>query len=195
MRSAVWAVAMTVLVALPSGWLLGGCQAAPPTSTSTSSTTARRPFRARPSTRTARRVPPGVHRRLWSTQNPKQQQPKRTPTLKNTDDGATIPNEVFNLVKGIVGAGVLSLPAGVAAFGNAPSATLPALVLIAMIGCFSAYDFALIGKVCAYTQTTSYREAWSATVGTFSCYPIPVRFVSLSLSLCDTERTSNRTKR
>ena len=102
--------------------------------------------------------------------NPTRTPPQRTPTRKTTEqDGATIPNEVFNLVKGIVGAGVLSLPAGVAAFGNAPSATLPAVVLIAIIGCFSAYDFALIGKVCAYTQTTSYREAWSATVGTFSC--------------------------
>jgi hypothetical protein len=29
-----------------------------------------------------------------------------------TTEGASIPNEVFNLVKGIVGVGVLSLPAG-----------------------------------------------------------------------------------
>ena len=30
----------------------------------------------------------------------------------STDGTATIPNEVFNLIKSIVGAGVLSLPAG-----------------------------------------------------------------------------------
>ena len=32
--------------------------------------------------------------------------------LITTTEGASIPNEVFNLVKGIVGVGVLSLPAG-----------------------------------------------------------------------------------
>jgi hypothetical protein len=30
----------------------------------------------------------------------------------NIDDGASMPNEIFNLVKSIVGAGVLGLPAG-----------------------------------------------------------------------------------
>lgn len=80
-------------------------------------------------------------------------------------EGASIPNEVFNLVKGIVGVGVLSLPAGVAAFGNAPSAIIPATALIALIGILSGYGFALIGKACAYTGAKSYREAWSKTVG------------------------------
>lgn len=63
---------------------------------------------------------------------------------------ASISNEIFNLVKGIVGAGVLSLPAGIAAFGDAPSAVLPALALIAVIGTLSAYGFSIIGRVCKY---------------------------------------------
>lgn len=78
---------------------------------------------------------------------------------------ATIPNEVFNLVKSIVGAGVLSLPAGIAAFGNAPSAVIPAVALICIIGGFSAYGFSLIGRVCNFTGGKSYREAWSKSVG------------------------------
>ena len=78
---------------------------------------------------------------------------------------ATIPNEIFNLVKSIVGAGVLSLPAGIAAFGNAPSAVLPAVLLICIIGGFSAYGFSLIGRVCSYTGGVSYRGAWSGSVG------------------------------
>jgi len=82
-----------------------------------------------------------------------------------TTEGASIPNEVFNLVKGIVGVGVLSLPAGVAAFGNAPSAIIPAALLITVIGILSGYGFALIGKCCAYTGASSYRQAWSNTVG------------------------------
>jgi hypothetical protein len=80
-------------------------------------------------------------------------------------EGASIPNEVFNLVKAIVGVGVLSLPAGVAAFGSAPSAFIPAAILITVIGVLSGYGFSLIGRVCAYTGAQSYREAWSRTVG------------------------------
>lgn len=60
--------------------------------------------------------------------------------------------------------GVLSLPAGIAAWADAPSAILPAVALIAGIGGLSGYGFALIGRCCAYTNTKSYREAWGATV-------------------------------
>eukprot|EP00521_Asterionellopsis_glacialis_P012866 CAMPEP_0195308660 /NCGR_PEP_ID=MMETSP0707-20130614/38343_1 /TAXON_ID=33640 /ORGANISM="Asterionellopsis glacialis, Strain CCMP134" /LENGTH=511 /DNA_ID=CAMNT_0040372943 /DNA_START=57 /DNA_END=1592 /DNA_ORIENTATION=- len=88
-----------------------------------------------------------------------------TTTTAPSTEGASIPNEVFNLVKGIVGVGVLSLPAGIAAFGDAPSAVLPATVLIAAIGILSGFGFYLIGKVCAYTGATSYREAWSKSIG------------------------------
>mmetsp|Transcript_9316 Transcript_9316/g.11550 ORF Transcript_9316/g.11550 Transcript_9316/m.11550 type:complete len:489 (-) Transcript_9316:83-1549(-) len=82
------------------------------------------------------------------------------------DGTATIPNEVFNLVKSIVGAGVLSLPAGIAAFGNAPSVLIPATLLIAAIGSISAYTFSMIARVCAHTGATSYSDAWDKTRGT-----------------------------
>lgn len=90
---------------------------------------------------------------------------------------ATIPSEVFNLVKSIVGAGVLSLPYGVAVFGNSPSALIPAVALIALMGALSAYTFGLIGRVCQRTGTESYSDAWDASVGkawspliAFSCF-------------------------
>jgi len=102
---------------------------------------------------------------------------------------ATIPNEVFNLIKSIVGAGVLSLPAGVVAFGNAPSAMIPAAVLIALMGVISAYTFGLIARVCQSTNTMSYADAWDATVGkstsfiiAFSCF-IDCWFGNLSYSM------------
>ncbi len=78
---------------------------------------------------------------------------------------ATIPQEVFNLVKGIVGVGVLSLPAGIAVFADSPAGLGPALFLIAAMGILSAFGFATIGRVCAYTGATSYRQAWSLSVG------------------------------
>eukprot|EP00526_Cylindrotheca_closterium_P012216 CAMPEP_0113641052 /NCGR_PEP_ID=MMETSP0017_2-20120614/21550_1 /TAXON_ID=2856 /ORGANISM="Cylindrotheca closterium" /LENGTH=463 /DNA_ID=CAMNT_0000552373 /DNA_START=24 /DNA_END=1415 /DNA_ORIENTATION=- /assembly_acc=CAM_ASM_000147 len=102
---------------------------------------------------------------------------------------ATIPNEVFNLIKSIVGAGVLSLPAGVAAFGNAPSAIAPAALLIGAMGAISAYTFGLIGRVCRKTNTMSYAEAWDVSVGkkssfiiAFSCF-IDCWFGNLSYSM------------
>lgn len=85
---------------------------------------------------------------------------------------ATIPDEVFNLVKSIVGAGVLSLPAGIAAFGNAPSALIPATLLTTIIGAISAYTFMLIARVCKMTGATSYSDAWDKTRGTRSSWII-----------------------
>ena len=74
------------------------------------------------------------------------------------------------VVKGIVGAGVLSLPAGIAAFGNAPSAAVPAVALIAFIGALSAYGFGLTGRVCAMTKATTYRAAWAESLGAKSSW-------------------------
>jgi len=54
---------------------------------------------------------------------------------------------------------------GVAAFGNAPSAVLPAVALVILFGGMSGYCFSLIGRVCSYTGANSYREAWEKTVG------------------------------
>jgi amino acid permease len=79
-------------------------------------------------------------------------------------EGASIPNEIFNLVKSIVGAGVFGLPAGIAAFGNAPSALLPAAALMTFFGILSFYGFSLIGRICSFTGAKNYREAWSKSV-------------------------------
>ena len=76
----------------------------------------------------------------------------------NPGGSASMTASIVNLVKSIVGAGVLSLPAGIASFGNAPSALIPACFLIAFIGGLSGYGFSLIGRVCHYTGSTSYRE-------------------------------------
>jgi len=77
---------------------------------------------------------------------------------------STMPKSIFNLVKSIVGAGVLSLPSGIAAFSNNPSALIPATALIGIIGILSGYGFSLIGRVCHYTDSKSYREAWEKTI-------------------------------
>lgn len=78
---------------------------------------------------------------------------------------ASISSEVFNLVKAIVGVGVLSLPAGIAAFSDSRSAVGPAVMIMAGIGLLSAHGFATIGRVCAYTNAATYRQAWAGSVG------------------------------
>ena len=53
---------------------------------------------------------------------------------------------------------------GIAAFGSSNLALVPTFLLTAFIGLLSAYGFSLIGRVCAYTQATSYRGAWEKAV-------------------------------
>ena len=76
----------------------------------------------------------------------------------------TPPSILFPTPK-VVGAGVLSLPAGIASFSDAPTGLIPAVGLIAAIGMVSGYGFSMIGRVCAYTGANSYREAWAKSVG------------------------------
>ena len=113
-------------------------------------------------------IPRGGARLLSKKSSPKNQKAVTSkPTQKVSDSssaGATIPSHVFNLIKSIVGAGVLGLPAGIAAFGDAPSAVLPALGLLMAIGTMSAYGFSLIGRLCYYTKSYSYRQVWEKTV-------------------------------
>lgn len=88
-------------------------------------------------------------------------------SVSGGDAGAksTMTSAIFNLVKGIVGAGVLSLPAGIAAFGDSKSAAIPAVALVAFAGSLSGYNFSLIGRLCAYTGATSYAGAWENSIG------------------------------
>jgi len=60
---------------------------------------------------------------------------------------ATIATTVINLAKNIVGAGVLSLSAGVAAFSGSRLALVPALAMLAILCAMSAYTFSLIARV------------------------------------------------
>lgn len=84
-----------------------------------------------------------------------------------------------------------------AAFGNAPSAIIPACIIIAVMGIISAYTFALIGRVSKSTKTMSYSDAWDATVGrstsaiiAFSCF-IDCWFGNLSYSMILADTISN----
>ena len=91
-------------------------------------------------------------------------------SLNGGGSKSTMQAAIFNLVKGIVGAGVLSLPAGVAAFGDEKSAVLPAAGLVSVAGALSGYNFSLIGRLCAWTGATSYAGAWEKSIGEASAF-------------------------
>lgn len=71
-----------------------------------------------------------------------------------------------NLVKNIMGSGLLSLSAGVAAFSGNPFALVPAtLYLVMPLGLLSAYTFYLIARHCVVSKTESFGDAWGELVG------------------------------
>ena len=85
--------------------------------------------------------------------------------VRENEGTATMTNEIFNLVKNLVGAGALGLPSGVAAFGNHPAALIPAMAIITIMGAIFAYYFAMMGRICRITGTASYSEAWAEVMG------------------------------
>ena len=76
---------------------------------------------------------------------------------------ASVGNEITSLLKNIVGSGGLSLPAGIAAFGNRWSAVIPSIVVIFIMGIVNAYSFSLLGRVCSVTKSKTYGQAWHRT--------------------------------
>ena len=77
---------------------------------------------------------------------------------------ASVPISTFNLAKNIVGAGVLSLPNGIAYFSDSTSSLVPANILLFLTGTISAYSFSLIGRACAQHKTTNFQETWAKSV-------------------------------
>lgn len=89
--------------------------------------------------------------------------------VKSTSGGtASTTSLIISLVKSIVGAGVLALPASIAGMGRdiaSPGLLLPAALVLVAIGGINAYFFRLVGRVCRITGATSYQDAWDKTVG------------------------------
>jgi hypothetical protein len=85
---------------------------------------------------------------------------------------AALSTSTFNLAKSIIGAGVLSLPSGVAFFSDQPGALLPASAICAVFGLVAAYSFSSIGRVCRDTKSKSFQEAWEKTVNPKSAWLI-----------------------
>ncbi|CAE7793160.1 SLC38A11 [Symbiodinium sp. CCMP2592] len=77
---------------------------------------------------------------------------------------SSVTQSTVNLVKNIVGAGMLSLPHGVAAVSASPQAVAPSLILTFLAAVFSAYGFVLIAQACEATGESTYTRVWARSV-------------------------------
>jgi sodium-coupled neutral amino acid transporter 11 len=77
-----------------------------------------------------------------------------------------IASATFSLVKAMVGSGVLTLPAGLAAVSNYPNALYPASALLIVLGALSAYTFSLYGRLTDQTQAKSLGDLWKKIMKT-----------------------------
>ena len=93
--------------------------------------------------------------------------------VEKTEGGeASVASSTFNLAKSIIGAGVLSLPSGVAFFADEASALVPSSVICAVFGLVAAYSFSLIGKICKERNSKSFQDVWAKTVDPKSAWMI-----------------------
>jgi sodium-coupled neutral amino acid transporter 11 len=107
----------------------------------------------------------------------------------------SIPMASFNLIKGAVGSGVLSLPAGVAAIGDVKSAIIPASSILFTLGAISAYTFHLLGRLTVVANNeassssddakiTSIGQLWEKEVGASSSWLISAAIFLTCFGTC-----------
>jgi amino acid permease len=87
-------------------------------------------------------------------------------SIEKSKTSSGIAAATFGLVKAMVGSGVLTLPAGLAAVSNYPSALGPASLLLIVLGGLSGYTFALYGRLSDQTQAKSLGELWKKVMKT-----------------------------
>ena len=101
---------------------------------------------------------------------------------------SSIATSTFNLAKSIIGAGVLSLPSGVAFLADEPSALIPSAILCTLFGVVAAYSFSAIGRICKENDAKSFQEAWEKIVSPKSAWLISGSITALcflaSLAYC-----------
>ena len=89
----------------------------------------------------------------------------RPSSVRQLAGRSTLSRSSFTLIKNLVGAGVLALPSGVAAFADSKTAITIASFWLVVMGIIFGYEFQLIAKVCDMTCSATFREAWDDSVG------------------------------
>ncbi|CAM9749610.1 unnamed protein product, partial [Sphacelaria rigidula] len=63
------------------------------------------------------------------------------PKQESSGSGVTVGRSIFNLVKNIVGAGILAIPGGVTAYSQSQGAVYPTIAIVIALGSLSGYCF------------------------------------------------------
>jgi hypothetical protein len=102
------------------------------------------------------------------------------------DSKSSVRTLTFNLAKSIVGSGILSLPAGLAAFSNSPNAVYPGAIALMVMGMMSAYGFSAIGRACSIHGARTYGEAWQMSTKTqwSSFIPLVIALKTIISCVC-----------
>jgi len=85
----------------------------------------------------------------------------RVSTALDLGPGANSPQSVFNIMKNMIGSGVLGLPSGLAL----GTGVFPAVVIASVLGAICGYAFSNIGRVCSVTGQKTWKGCGSATGG------------------------------
>lgn len=91
---------------------------------------------------------------------------------------------VFNLVQNMLGSGVLSIPAGIAAIGGERGLLIPSAVVVVALGALSSYTFYSVGQQCGNHGVSKYHEAWVKCVGQKSKAVVMTLAVAYSTLAC-----------
>ncbi|EED91244.1 amino acid/polyamine transporter, partial [Thalassiosira pseudonana CCMP1335] len=81
---------------------------------------------------------------------------------------SSMSNEMFNLVKNLVGAGAFAIPSGFASLAGgsmSKSVMIPAAAIILIMATIFVYYFILVGRLCRMTRAASYKEAFDTSAG------------------------------
>lgn len=105
-------------------------------------------------------------------------------TSVQASDRLAVAKAVFNLINNIIGSGVLSLAAGLAAIGGEPALLLPAALVVVLMGLFSSYTFFAIGKQCGIYNAFTYNQVWARCISKRSAFVVMAAAVVNSVFTC-----------
>lgn len=89
-------------------------------------------------------------------------------SVRDMGGTSSMSNEMFNLVKNLVGAGAFAIPSGFASLAGgsmSKSVMIPAAAIILIMATIFVYYFILIGRLCRMTRAASYKEAFDTSAG------------------------------
>lgn len=91
----------------------------------------------------------------------------QAPSKEESSGGVTVSRSTFNLVKNVVGAGILAIPGGVSTYSQSKAAVYPTIAIIVALGSLSGYCFryVTVGPLIIFLPGHDLIEIWSGHCG------------------------------